>query len=44
MNEIEAIQRRAAVPAGPPGSRQEAIGRAIARLQELRAALVARRD
>jgi tetratricopeptide (TPR) repeat protein len=44
MNEIDSIQRRAASPAGPPGSRQEAIGRAIARLQDLRAALVARRD
>jgi hypothetical protein len=44
MSEIEGVQRRAAVPAGAPGSRQEAIGRAIARLQDLRAALVARRD
>jgi tetratricopeptide (TPR) repeat protein len=44
MGEIEAIQRRAAAPVGVPGSRQEAIGRAIARLQDLRAALVARRD
>ena len=44
MNEIEAIQRRPAAPAFAAGSRQEAIGRAIARLQDLRAALVARRD
>ncbi|HET6970612.1 MAG TPA: tetratricopeptide repeat protein, partial [Phenylobacterium sp.] len=44
MNEIEAIQHRAATPAGAAGTRQEAIGRAIARLQDLRAALVARRD
>jgi tetratricopeptide (TPR) repeat protein len=44
MNEIDAIQRRAAAPAGAPGSREEAIGRAIARLQDLRAALVARRS
>ncbi len=44
MREIEAMQGRAAVGAnGPPGSRQDAIGRAIARLQDLRAAL-ARRD
>jgi tetratricopeptide (TPR) repeat protein len=44
MREIEDVQRRAAAPAPPPGGRQEAIGRAIARLQDLRTALVARRD
>jgi tetratricopeptide (TPR) repeat protein len=45
MSEIEAVHGRAAAGAqGVPANRQEAIGRAIARLQDLRAALVARRD
>jgi hypothetical protein len=43
MGEIEAVQRRSAMPTGAPGSRQEAIGRVIARLQDLRAALATRR-